>query len=198
MAISKKLQKHLDASGVKYEVVEHRTVYTAYDVAATMKIKLNQVAKSLLVKFNKPFITGEKPYAMVVVPADKNIDLKKLVKAVSARAVELNKKLRLTKPEKGKKPVVDLYNKVSKVSIPKEGEMKLKFKVKPGAMAAFGLTYKLPVFVDKAVKGSLVFSSGSFEESIKMKVGDFVKIEEAGLANFSVAKKLKKTKPKKK
>jgi len=196
MAIAKKLEKHLDESGVKYEVAEHRTVYTAYDVAATMKIKLNQVAKSLLIKFNKPFITGEKPYAIVVVPADKNIDLKKLVKVVSAQAVELNKKLRLAKPEKGKKPLIDIYNKVSKVSIPKEGEMKLKFKVIPGAMAAFGSIYKLPVFVDKAVKGSLVFSSGSFEESIKMRAGDFVKTEEGLTGNFSVAKKLKKAKKK--
>ncbi|MFH1890807.1 MAG: YbaK/EbsC family protein [Candidatus Kuenenbacteria bacterium] len=194
--LSKKLFKLLEENKTKYEIIGHKTVYTAYDVAATMKIKLNLIAKSLLIKFNKPFITGEKPYAIAIVPADKNIDLKRLVKVVSAHAVELNKKLRLQKPVAGKKPLVDIYNKVSKVSIPKEGDMKTKFKVKRGSMAAFGSIYKLPVFIDRALKGTAVFSSGSFMESIKMKVGDFVKMENCMSGNFSAAKKLKKSKVK--
>ena len=76
--LSKKLLKYLAGSKVKHEVMAHKTVYTAYDAAQTMKMKLNEIAKSLLVKFNKPFINGEKPYAIAIVGADKNIDLKKL------------------------------------------------------------------------------------------------------------------------
>lgn len=171
--ISKKLVKILEESKKNYEVVEHKTVYTAYDAAQTMKVKLNQIAKSLLVKTNKPLEHGKKPYAIVIVPADKNIDLKKLAKVMTTKEIR-----------------------ITKVDIPKEGVMKSQFKVKPGAMAAFGSMYKIPVFVDKSLKGSAIFSSGSFIQSVKMKVVDFVKLEEAQVGLFSVAKKLKKSKVK--
>jgi len=171
--ISKKLTKILEQSGKNFEVVEHKIVYTAFDVAQTMKVKLNQIAKSLLVKTNKPLEYGKKPYAIVIVPADKNLDLKKLAKIMTT------KELRITK-----------------VQIPKEGIMKSQFKVKPGSMSAFGSIYKIPVFVDKNLKGVVIFSSGSFTESIKMKVVDFVKMEETKIGIFSVAKKLKKSKVK--
>ncbi len=167
--ISKKILKHLEESGKKFEIVEHRKVFTAYDAAATMHVKLNSIAKSLLVKTNKPLEQGQKPYAVAIVPADKNIDLKKLAKALSTP---------------------DL--KIAKVTIPKENVMQTVFKVKPGSMSAFGSLYKIPVVVDKALSGTAIFSAGSFTESIKMKVTDFVKIEEAMTGNFSVAKKMKK------
>ena len=144
--------------------MQNRTVYTAYDAAATMQVELNSIAKSLLVKTNKPLQHGLKPYAVVIIPADKNLDLKKLAKAMSTK---------------------DL--KITKVSIPKENVMKTVFKVKPGSMAAFASLYKIPVVVDKALKGTVVFSAGSFTDSIKMKVTDFVKLEEAILGEFSVA-----------
>lgn len=171
--MNKKLIKLLTESKKKYEVIKHRTTFTAYDVAATLHLKLNQIAKSLLVKTNKPLIHGAKPYALVVVPADKNVDLKKLAKIMSTKDVR-----------------------VTKVEIPKEGVMKAQFKVKPGSMSAFGSLYKLPVFVDKAVKGQMVFAAGSFEESVKMNAGDFIKCEDAKIGNFSVAKKVNKNKKK--
>ena len=86
--------------------MQNRTVYTAYDAAATMQVELNSIAKSLLVKTNKPLQHGLKPYAVVIVPADKNLDLKKLAKAMRTK---------------------DL--KITKVSIPKENVMKTVFKV---------------------------------------------------------------------
>lgn len=175
MAVSKKLLKHLEESEKDFEIVEHRTVYTAYDAAATMHVKLNSIAKSLLVKINKPLVHGLKPYAVVIVPADKNIDLKKIAKVVSTK---------------------DL--KITKVTIPKENIMKTVFKVKPGAMAAFASLYKIPVVVDKALKGTVVFSAGSFNESVKMKVTDFIKLEQAITGEFSIAKKIKKSVVKKK
>ena len=175
MPISKKLLKKLEESKLKHEIVNHRMVYTAYDAAATMHIKLNSIAKSLLVKTNKPLEHGLKPYAIVIVSADKNIDLKKLAKTLSTK---------------------DL--KIAKVLIPKENVMKTVFKVKPGSMSAFGSIYKIPVVVDKSLKGEVIFSSGSFTESIKMKISDFVKLENAKVGVFSVAKKFKKSVVKKK
>ena len=173
--MTKKLTKSLEESKLNFETIEHKVVYTAYDVAATMKLKLNQIAKSLLVKTNKPLESGKKPYAIIIVPADKNIDLKKLAKTITT------KDLRITK-----------------INIPKENVMKTQFKVKPGSMSAFGSIYKLPIFIDKTLKGTAVFSTGSFTESVKMKVADFIKLENATTGDFAVAKKFKKSKVKKK
>lgn len=196
--LPKKLLKYLENNKTKFEVVEHKVVYTAFDAAQTMKVKLNEIAKALLIKFNKPFIDGQKPYAVVIVGADKNIDLKKLAKVVSEWAVKLNKELRLKKPVKGKKPVLDIYNKVSKIIIPKEKDIKDKFRAKPGAMPAFGSLYKLPVFIDKAFLKTkqAVFPGGSFTQSVKMAVKDFAALEQAMMGSFTVAKKFKSAKAK--
>lgn len=193
--ISKKLIKYLENNQAKFDIVEHKVVYTAYDAAQTMKVKLNEIAKSLLIKLNKPFVNGMKPYILIVVGADKNIDLNKLKKVVSSWAEKKNKELRLQKQEPGKKPLVDIYNKVSKVNIPKEKDLKEKLKIKPGAMAAFGTFYKLPVFIDTNFLKTkrAIFSSDYLRASVKMAVKDFYKLEQAMEGNFGVAKKIKKT-----
>lgn len=199
--MNKKLVQYLDDHKVKYELLEHKMVYTAYDVAATMSVKLGDIAKSLLVKFNKPFEDGKKPYALAIVAADKKIDFNKLKKTVSDWAIKLNKELRAQKPVKGKKQLIDIYNKVAKVALPKEKDMKIKFNVVPGTMSAFGSFYKLPIFADKgfAKKEKALFAAGSFTESIRLKVADFIKIEKAMIGSFATAKekKVKKMKQKK-
>ncbi len=175
MPISKKLLKILIDNKVKHEIIKHKKVFTAYDAAATLKVKLNTIAKSLLIKMNKSLEHGQKPYAIAMVPADKNIDLKKLAKVMTTKDTR-----------------------ITKVEIPKEAAMKVHFKVKPGTMGAFGSLYKLSVFVDKSLKGAIIFTSGDFTESIKMNIADFIKLENAKTGNFSVAKKIKKSVVKKK
>ncbi len=199
--IPKKIIKYLDKQNVKYELVEHKKVYTAYDAAQTLKVKLDSIGKALLVKFNKPFMSGNKPYAVVLLGADKNLDLVKFKKVVNNWAVQCNKELRYEKPDKDKrgkvkKRILDIYNKVSKVSIPKERDMKEKLKIKPGAISAFGEIYKLPVFIDKAIikKTKIILPSGSFTESIKMSPKQFIKLEKAMQGSFSKVKKIKKKK----
>ncbi len=167
MAIAKRLLNYLDKNKVKYEVVEHRKVFTAYDAAATMHKKLSQIAKNLLVKVDKDFV-------MAVLPASRNLDLKKLAKVAGAKKAEL----------------------------PSERVMANKFKVKPGALPAFGGLYKLPVYVDRSLlkEKKVVFSSGDFQASIEMSVKDYLKLEQVEkgqIASFSVVKKIKKTKSKK-
>jgi hypothetical protein len=53
--------------------------------------------------------------------------------------------------------------------------------------------YKLPVIVDKklAKVKKAIFSSGSLNYSVEMAVDDFVKLENAVLANFGIKKKIK-------
>lgn len=108
-----------------------------------------------------------KDYYLALLSADKNLDLKKLAK--------------------------DLNVSSTKVSIPKEKVMSERFKVKPGAISAFGSIHKIPVVLDKNLTRLKegIFSSGSFTESIKMKVKDYLTLENPVVGSFSVAKKVK-------
>ena len=38
-----KLVKYLEKHGIKHEILEHKTVYTAFDAAATMNKKLSEI-----------------------------------------------------------------------------------------------------------------------------------------------------------
>jgi Ala-tRNA(Pro) deacylase len=172
-----KLVKYLEERGVKHEILEHRTVYTALDVAATMRRKLNEIAKSLFIKANKD-------YYVVVLPADRNIDFNKLSKVIGKQT--------------GQKAVT--------VKIPGEKIMENVLKVKAGTMSAFGGLHKLPVVMDKGLSRvkKAVFSAGSFNHSVEMLVRDFVALENAALGDFGKKKKIKPpartrpgTKPKK-
>jgi prolyl-tRNA editing enzyme YbaK/EbsC (Cys-tRNA(Pro) deacylase) len=163
----------LEEAGIKHDILEHRTVYTAIDAAATMKKKLNEVVKTLLVK-------ADKDYYLVLLPADYNLDFKKLGKCIGGQ----------------------IGQKVKVVKIPGEKAMIELLKIKAGALGAFGGFHKLPVMMDKGLikAKKAVFSSGSFNHSVEMAVKDFVKLENAILGSFGIKKKVKMqktTKPKK-
>lgn len=152
MSIPKKVQAYLDKHQADYEEIVHKTVYTAYDAAQTLKKELKEVAKNLLVQADKTF-------ALVVVPADKKIDLEKIKKALGAK----------------------------KVSIPNEKVMIRVLKIKPGVVSSFGKLHKVETLIDKAMlkTQSVIFSTGSATNSVLMKVKDFVQLEEAKLADIA-------------
>ncbi|MFH1326089.1 MAG: YbaK/EbsC family protein [Candidatus Falkowbacteria bacterium] len=160
--LPKKIIKYLEKAGVSHDVIEHKTVYTAYDAAMTMGKKIEEIAKSLVVK-------ADKDYFLVLLPANKNLDLEKVKKNVS----KLKQK------------------DVKVVKIPGEKVMQDALKIKNGTVSAFGNLYKLPVIIDKALAKTkkAVFSSGGVNHSIEMKVKDFLNLENASEGNFSVAKK---------
>jgi Ala-tRNA(Pro) deacylase len=162
--LPEKLVKYLEEAGIKHDILEHRTVYTAIDAAATMKKKLNEVAKSLLVK-------ADKDYYLVLLPADNNLNFKKLGACIGMQTGQ----------------------KVKVVKIPGEKVMTDLLKIKAGAMSAFGGLHKLPVVADKGLikAKKAIFSSGSFNHSVEMAVKDFIKLENAILGSFGIKKKVK-------
>lgn len=167
-----KVLKHLENAGVKHDLLEHKTVYTAIDAANTMKKKFDEVAKSLLVK-------ADKDYYVVLLPADNNLDMDKLKKVVAKKS--------------GKT--------VKVIKIPGEKIAREVLKAKKDAMTAFGSLYKLPVIMEKKFEKTkkAVFASSSFNHSVEMAVKDFVKLENAVLGSFGIKKKIKANpKPKKK
>ena len=164
MAIPKQIKNYLDKKGAKFVIVTHKKVYTAYDAAQTLKKKLDEIVKNLLVKTNKGFV-------LVLLPASKRVDLNKLKKLMNAKGMG-----------------------VKKVEIPKEGTMVRVFKVKPGALGAFGSVHELEVYMDKNLQKvkKAIFPTGSFTDSVEMAMKEFEKLEKPVVGMFTEAKKFKK------
>jgi len=160
-----KLISYLEKAGANHKLFSHKTVYTAYDAAATMKKKLSETAKSLLIK-------ADKDYYAVILPADHNLDMEKLKKIISKAG--------------GKD--------VKAVKIPAEKIMTEVLKAKNMAMTAFGGLHKLPVIAEKNLEKAkkIIFPSGGFNHSVEMAVKDFVKLENAVLGKFGVKRRKKK------
>jgi Ala-tRNA(Pro) deacylase len=165
-SIPSKVIKFLDKSGVKYEIIKHRTVYTAYDKAATLRIKPSIVGKTLVLKTDSDM-------AMVLIPGNKNLD-----------KVKFQKVLNIWRKKQGMK----LIKKIDFIS---EVVMKNKFKgMKLGAIPPLGKLFGLPVFIDKGLtkEKSIFVNTGIYEESFRVAPKIFDKLETiAGV--FSKAKK---------
>lgn len=147
---SKKILKHLEKRGVKFEVVPHKKVYTAYDLAQTAGAKLDEIAKTLLVRVELPQMKKKGQYYVVVMPASYSLDMKKLKKELKAKKAEMA-------PERVMK----------------------KLGLEPGAISPFGSVRDLGVVMDKSLvkaKQALV-GAESFTESLRLKVKDLVAIE---------------------
>ncbi len=158
MTIPKKILTYLEQAKVKYDVVPHKTVFTAYDLGQTLKTKLEEIAKTLLVR-------ADATYHLVVLRASDRLDLKKLQKLLAAKNVK----------------------------IAREQDMARELKVKPGALTPFAGVHKLGLVVDQALTRAkqALFGSGSFEHSIRMKVADWLKLEQPKTGAFSTSAGLK-------
>ena len=81
MKIPTKLTNFLSQNKVKFEEVHHRTVYTALDKAATLKVKPNLIAKTLVLKTGKTF-------TMAILAANRNLDKVKFKKVTKTKSFE--------------------------------------------------------------------------------------------------------------
>ncbi len=93
MPIEKSLEKLLKQNKIKYQVVEHRKVYTAFDAAQTQDLETKEVAKAVLLK-------GKKGLYLAVLPAGNNCDFKALSKLTGdkvsmAKEKDINSKLKI-------------------------------------------------------------------------------------------------------
>jgi len=174
MALPKKFENFLSSHKVKFEVVSHKVVYTAYDLAATLHVEPRTVAKSLLVGVDRELV-------LALIPGNTNLDLSKLKKAVVAWTIKQGMK----KPKK-----VDLAT---------EKMIQKKITKKTGALIPFGSFYKLPTFCDSKLlkEKKLLLNTESFVESLRMTGASYKKAEQPVVGSFSKAKKLPKIKKKK-
>ncbi len=94
MAIPKKITNFLDKNKAKYEVLKHRTVYTAFDKATTLRIAPKIIGKTLVVKLDKNQV-------LVLIPANKNLDKQNLKKITKAKSLDFIKEAWMKKNLKG-------------------------------------------------------------------------------------------------
>jgi len=148
MSIPQKIQKFLEKNKTKYEPTEHRTVYTAYDKAATLKVPEKTIGKTLIMKIDpigKPSASygASKNYVLVLIPANKNLDKVKLRKTARAKSVDFAKEAWAKKNLKG---------------------------VKVGAVPPFGNLWKLPTFIDRSLinQPKIIINGGDYNWSIKI------------------------------
>ncbi|MDP2926938.1 MAG: YbaK/EbsC family protein [bacterium] len=78
MKIPAKLTNFLSQNKVKFEEINHRTVYTALDKAATLKVKPKLIAKTLVLKDGKNLF-------LAVLAANRNLNKEKFKKAAKAK-----------------------------------------------------------------------------------------------------------------
>jgi len=167
LPISPKVIAYLEKAGVPHEIIEHKTVYTAFDAAQTLKRKMNEIAKSLLVK-------ADQDYYVVLLPADHNLDIKRLQAAIGKQTKKA----------------------IKVIKIPGEEIVEQITKTKNQALTAFGGFHNLPVIVDEnlAKIKKAIFSAGNANHSIETTVKDFIKGEQAMVAKFGIKRIVKKVK----
>ncbi|MDP3057126.1 MAG: YbaK/EbsC family protein [bacterium] len=178
MAILKNLEKLLKNAKVKYELIKHKTVYTALDKANTLKIKPKEVAKTVALKLGAGKFAQ---YVIASIPADKNFDKEKFKKLYNDW---------LKKTAKTEKKVFKAVKEIdfAAEAIIKKNIIKIK---KGGTVPPFGSLFKLPAFIDRSLLKvkKLVINAGGFEESIRIAGSQIEKIENMIKGSFSKTKK---------
>jgi len=167
MAVSKKLLNYLEKNKVKYELIDHRIVYTAWDLVQTLHLKKPaEVVKTLIVK-------TDKDHVLVLLPSNKNLDKAKFKKTVN----QWRKKQELKA--------------IKKIDFAKEAWMKKNIKVgKLGVVPPFGKLLNMPVFADNAILKpvKVIVNVGDYGTSLKITTKDLIKLEEPIKASFAKKK----------
>jgi len=140
------LRHFLDKSEAAYEVIKHPRDYFAQATAENTHTRGSRFAKCVMV-------WADNYYAMVVLRADRRLDLRLLRRAMGAKDVGLVR----------------------------EEEMDRLFPdCEVGAEPPMGKLYDLPMFVDEELAAAeiITFNAGTHEDAIRMLYGDFARVTE--------------------
>lgn len=162
MAIAKKISGFLEKKGYKFQVVDHKTTFTAWDVAQTEKIKPGDVVKALVLK-------GNNDYFVALVPADKKLDKAKFLKFINGIRKKAQEKV------------------YPKIDFAKEVWMKKNLPGKLGAIPPFSELLKIAVYADKLLskKKFIFLGSGDYAASLRISAKQYFKIENPSRGSFS-------------
>src|SRR5216684_5553240 len=153
MKIAKRLIDCLNENKVTYEILHHPEAVTAQRIAQAEHVKGRHHAKVVMIKSG-----GQ--HSMMVLPADHQIDLEKVEKAI------------------GKAGLLDT-----------EREFKSLFTdCALGAMPPFGNLYGVPTYVDKGLSEEefIVFEAGTHTDAIELSYRDYEKVVKPQVADFAI------------
>jgi Ala-tRNA(Pro) deacylase len=140
----KKVKEFLDKHQIKFVSMSHSPAFTSQEIAASAHVSGKTLAKTVIVK-----IDGK--LAMVVLPANHQVNFAKLREATGAKAVDLAS----------------------------ESEFKDKFAgCEVGAMPPFGPLYDMPVYMSSQLgqHEHILFNAGSHSELMQLNFPDFEKL----------------------
>ncbi len=165
MAIPKKILNYLEKNKYKFEIIEHKTTYTAWDTSQTEKIKPQEVAKALVMKIDSD-------YVLALLSGNRNLDKQKLLKIINAQRKKNKEKI------------------YKKIDFAKEAWMKKNLPGKVGAVPPFRFL-KLEIYADNLLlkNKKIYLGSGDYTMAIKVNVNQYAKIENIVKGSFSKAKK---------
>ncbi|MCP4294649.1 MAG: YbaK/EbsC family protein [Proteobacteria bacterium] len=142
--LSTKLKNCLEEHHIWYNSIKHSIAYTSQEIAEQTHVSGKEFAKTLIIKQDSKLV-------MVVIPADRRLDLKKLKKNLGATNIELAA----------------------------EEEFRELFPdCEMGAMPPFGNLYGMDVYLAKAmVEGEEIsFNAGTHSDIVKLSFEDYAKL----------------------
>jgi len=151
----KRIRQLLDSNDKEYNLSEHEPVYTSEQAAKVRETDLKSGVKALVLK------THESKFILVLVAADRRIDIKMLAKHINTKS------LKLAKPD----------------------EVLKRTNCEIGSVHPFGIIHNLPTYMDSSVIENeyVEFNIGVHTKSIRMKSEDLVEIVKPEIGNFSTA-----------
>lgn len=141
-----RLRAFLDSRGARYSISAHPVAFRAFEMASVEHLPAREVAKTVVV-------FGDGQFYMLVVPANREVDLAGVKQALELKHVRLATEAEL----------IQLFP-----------------DCEVGAMPPIGALYDIPVCLDAelAKEDMISFPAGNHQESVHMHMGDFRRLNE--------------------
>ena len=149
----KRLIEYLDENHIRYTRIIHSPAYSAQVIAHRAHISGNELAKTIILK------TADERFVMAVVPANYQIDVKK---------------------------ISDMYG--AQLTLAAEDDFDCLFPgCETGAMPPFGNLFDLPVFVSETLadQSDIAFNAGNHRELLQMTFEDYDHLVHPKIGKFS-------------
>ena len=164
MAIPKKVLTYLTKQNYRYDVIEHRTTYTAWDTAQTEQVPPRAIVKALVVAIGKMHV-------LALVPADRRLAIPKLIALVKKNV-----------PQGTKLPRT--------AALAREAWMKKNIPGALGATPPFAALVRIPVYMDAllAKNAKIYVGSGSYVHAVRIATAQYRKKENTCIGAISMKK----------
>lgn len=150
-----RVSEFLGQHQVPFEILKHEDVFSAQRLAHELHVSGRNVAKTVLLRANHGF-----EYILAVLPATMEVDLTELSRLLAHSEIALATEIEMSE----RFPDCDL-----------------------GVLPPFGSQYGLKTMMDESLaqSESIIFESNSAQEAIRMKLDDFMRLEEPLLLRFA-------------